>query len=141
MKKNLIRVNKRFLFREHEKGLGLISLLFIMCLVLSVVFLGLKVFPILSEKSKVDMALEHVSESPGSGSMNIQAIASSLEKHLNINYVTSLKRKDILNALKVKNTKNGKQISFRYYIERDILEKWMITYKYENVVFTSQTVH
>ena len=123
-----------------EKGLGLMGLVFLMAFILAGVSLGLKIFPIISEKSKVDMALKYVGESPGSASMNIQAIASALEKHLNVNYVTSLKRKDILKALSVRNVKNGKEISFKYEIERDILEKWVVTYKYENSVLTNKNV-
>ena len=111
-----------------------------MAFILAGVSLGLKIFPIISEKSKMDMALEYVSESPGSASMSIPAIASALEKHLNVNYVTSLKRKDILKALSVRNVKNGKEISFKYEIERDILEKWVVTYKYENSVLTNKNV-
>lgn len=136
IKKKNIR-KKKLSSTDMEKGLGLISLLFLMTLILTSVSLGLKIFPIISEKSKMDMALEYVSESPGSASMSIHAIASALEKHLNVNYVTSLKHKDILKALSLKNVKNGKEISFKYKIERDILEKWVVTYKYEKSVFTN----
>ena len=134
------RREKKLASTYMERGLGLISLVLLMAFVLTGVSLGLKLFPIVSEKSKVDMALKYVRESPGSASMNIQAIASALEKHLNVNYVTSLKRKDILKALSIKKVKNGKKISFKYEIERDILERWVVTYKYENSVLTSQNV-
>ena len=138
MKKTKNRTRKDLSCTELEKGLGLIGLVFSMAFILVGVSLGLKIFPIISEKSKVDLALEHVSESPGSASMSIQAVASALEKHLNVNYVTSLKRKDILKALSIRNVKNGKVISFKYEIERDILEKWVVTYKYENSVLTNK---
>ena len=140
MKKTKNRRRKEVSSTELEKGLGLMGLVFLMAFILAGVSLGLKIFPIISEKSKMDMALEYVSESPGSASMSIQAIASALEKHLNVNYVTSLKRKDILKALSVRNVKNGKEISFKYEIERDILEKWVVTYKYENSVLTNKNV-
>ena len=135
-----IRRKKTLASTDMERGLGLISLVLLMAFVLTSVSLGLKLFPIVSEKSKVDMALKYVGESPGSASMNIQAIASALEKHLNVNYVTSLKRKDILKALSIKKVKNGRKIFFKYEIERDVLEKWVVTYKYENSVLTSQNV-
>ena len=134
------RREKKLASTYMERGLGLISLMLLMAFVLTSVSLGLKLFPIVSEKSKVDMALKYVGESPGSASMNIQAIASALEKHLNVNYVTSLKRRDILNALSIKKVKNGKKISFKYEIKRDVLERWVVTYKYENSVLTSQNV-
>ena len=140
MKKTKNRRRNELSSTELEKGLGLMGLVFLMAFTLAGVSLGLKLFPILSEKSKMDMALEYVSESPGAVSMSIPAIASALEKHLNVNYVTSLKRKDILKALSVRNVKNGKKISFKYEIERDILEKWVVTYKYENSVLTSENV-
>ena len=140
MKKIINRSKKKSFSTDKQKGLGLLSLVFLMAIVLAGVSLSLKIFPIISEKSKMDMALEYVSESPGSASMSIQAIASALEKHLNVNYVTSLKRKDILKALSTKNVKNGKEISFKYKIERDIFDKWVVTYKYENSVFTNQNV-
>ena len=138
MKKTKNRRRNELSSTELEKGLGLMGLVFLMAFTLAGVSLGLKLFPILSEKSKMDMALEYVSESPGAVSMSIPAIASALEKHLNVNYVTSLKRKDILKALSVRNVKNGKKISFKYEIERDILEKWVVTYQYENSVLTSE---
>ena len=138
MKKTKNRRRDELSSTELEKGLGLMGLVFLMAFILAGVSLGLKIFPILSEKSKMDMALEYVSESPGAASMSIPAIASALEKHLNVNYVTSLKRKDILKALSVRNVKNGKEISFKYEIERDILEKWVVTYQYENSVLTSE---
>ena len=140
MKKTENRRRKELSSTELEKGLGLMGLVFLMAFILAGVSLGLKLFPIISEKSKMDMALEYVSESPGSASMSIPAIASALEKHLNVNYVTSLKRKDILKALSVRNVKNGKEISFKYEIERDILEKWVVTYKYENAVLTNKNI-
>ena len=140
MKKTKNRRRNELSSTELEKGLGLMGLVFLMAFTLAGVSLGLKLFPILSEKSKMDMALEYVSESPGAASMSIPAIASALEKHLNVNYVTSLKRKDILKALSVRNVKNGKEISFKYEIERDILEKWVVTYQYENSVLTSENV-
>ena len=138
MKKTKNRRRKELSSTELENGLGLMGLVFLMAFLLAGVSLGLKLFPIISEKSKMDMALEYVSESPGSASMSIQAIASALEKHLNVNYVTSLKRKDILKALSVRNVKNGKEISFKYKIERDILEKWVVTYQYENRINESK---
>ena len=140
MKKTKNRRRDELSSTELEKGLGLMGLVFLMAFILAGVSLGLKIFPILSEKSKMDMALEYVSESPGSASMSIPAITSALEKHLNVNYVTSLKRKDILKALSVRNVKSGKEISFKYEIERDILEKWVVTYQYENSVLTSENV-
>ena len=120
MKKNKIRREKKLPSTDMEKGLGLISLVLLMAFILAGVSLGLKIFPIISEKSKMDMALEYVSKSPSSASMSIQAIASALEKHLNVNYVTSLKRKDILKALSINKVKNGKKISLKYEIERDV---------------------
>ena len=140
MKKTKNRRGKELSSTELEKGLGLMGLVFLMAFILAGVSLGLKLFPIISEKSKVDMALKYVSESPGSASMSIPAIAKALEKHLNVNYVTSLKRKDILQALSIKKVKNGKKISFKYEIKRDVLERWVVTYKYENSVLTSQNV-
>ena len=137
MKKTKTTREKKLYSTDMEKGLGLISLVFLLAFILTGVSLGLKIFPIISEKSKMDMALEYVSESPGSASMSIQAIANALEKHLNVNYVTSLKRKDILKALSIKSVKNGKEISFKYKIERDILDRWVVTYKYENSVLTN----
>ena len=134
------RREKKLAPTDMERGLGLISLVLLMAFVLTSVSLGLKIFPIINEKYKVDMALQYVAESPGSASMNIQAIASALEKHLNVNYVTSLKRRDILNALSIKKVKNGKKISFKYEIKRDVLERWVVTYKYENSLLTSQNV-
>ena len=89
MKKTKNRRRNELSSTELEKGLGLMGLVFLMAFILAGVSLGLKIFPILSEKSKMDMALEYVSESPGAASMSIPAIASALEKHLNVNYVTS----------------------------------------------------
>ena len=140
MKKTNNRREKRLSSAPMETGMGLISLFVLVAFILAGASLSLKLFPIISEKSKVDMALEYVSETPGSASMSIQAIASALEKNLNVNYVTSLKRKDILKALSIKNVKNGKEVSFKYHIERDILEKWVVIYKYENSVFMSRNV-
>ena len=65
MKKTKNRRRKEVSSTELEKGLGLMGLVFLMAFILAGVSLGLKIFPIISEKSKMDMALEYVSESPG----------------------------------------------------------------------------
>ena len=125
---------------SNEAGLGLLGLLFVISLIVGAAFLVLNIYPIMSEKMKVDMVLESVSANPQTASMSLQKIASTMEKQLSINYVTSLNKKSILKGLTMKNTKEGKKISFEYKIHREMLEKWRVVHDYQNTVFISRDI-
>ena len=84
------------------------------------------------------MALETLKSQPGVNQMTTPNIAGHIEKQLSMNYVTSLSRKDIMKALKVKNTRDGKKVSFTYLIEQNMFEKWKLIYSYNNTVLISE---
>ena len=54
------RREKKLAPTDMERGLGLISLVLLMAFVLTSVSLGLKIFPIINEKYKVDIMFFHM---------------------------------------------------------------------------------
>ncbi len=124
-----------------DGGLGLIGFLFTVGIFIGIAFSVLSIYPVLNEKIKVDMALESLISNPEASTMSIQNIASTIEKQLNMNYVTSLKKKDILKALSVKNTKDGRTLFFKYEITNQALERWKLVYEYEKDVLIPRSIN
>jgi len=124
-----------------DRGLGLIGFLFVVAIFIGVAFLFLSIYPVLNEKLKVDMALESLSSNPSASTMSVQKIATTIEKQLNMNYVTSLKRKDILKALSATNNKDGRTLVFKYEITNQALEKWKLVYEYEKDVLIPRSIN
>ena len=122
---------------EKQKGISLFGFLVVVSIFVSIAFIALKIYPIYSEKINVDMAIETLKSQPGVSQMTTPSIAGHIEKQLSMNYVTSLSRKDIMKALKVKNTRDGKKVSFTYLIEQNMFEKWKLIYSYNNAVLIS----
>ncbi|MEC9247837.1 MAG: DUF4845 domain-containing protein [Pseudomonadota bacterium] len=132
---------KKDLQVNADGGLGLIGFLFTVGIFIGIAFSVLSIYPVLNEKIKVDMALESLISNPEASTMSIQNIASTIEKQLNMNYVTSLKKKDILKALSVKNTKDGRTLFFKYEITNQALERWKLVYEYEKDVLIPRSIN
>ena len=132
---------KKDLQVNADGGLGLIGFLFTVGIFIGIAFSVLSIYPVLNEKIKVDMALESLISNPAASTMSIQNIASTIEKQLNMNYVTSLKKKDILKALSVKNTKDGRTLFFKYEITNQALERWKLVYEYEKDVLIPRSIN
>lgn len=80
---------------QKQRGLTLISLIFLLGIIGFFVLLILKISPIYLNHSKVVNALAALEESENLTSMTRQEIQSSLDKRFNMNYVEHVTRDDI----------------------------------------------
>ncbi len=80
---------------QKQKGLTLISIVFILVILGSVVLLVLKIAPIYMDHHNVSNALEAVKEMPEVTTMSRQEIQSTLAKRFNLNYVEDVTLDDV----------------------------------------------
>jgi len=81
---------------KNQRGLTLITIVFILVVAGFFVMLGLKIGPIYMNHSKVVNALAAVESMPDIRTMSKREISTSLYKRFNMNYVTKVNDNDIL---------------------------------------------
>jgi len=80
---------------QKQKGLTLISIVFILIFIGSVVLLVLKIAPIYMNHNNVTNALEALKETPEITTMSRREIESSLLKRFGMNYVEDVNLDDV----------------------------------------------
>jgi len=80
---------------RRQRGLTLISLVFILGLLGFFILLTFKIVPIYLDHSKVSQALAAVKATPGIQSQSESEIRRSLDKQFNMNYVYDVTQDDI----------------------------------------------
>jgi len=80
---------------KNQRGLTLITIVFILAVAGFFVMLGLKIGPIYMNHSKVVNALAAVEAMPDIRTMSKREISTSLYKRFNMNYVTKVNGDDI----------------------------------------------
>jgi len=80
---------------KNQRGLTLITIVFILAVAGFFVMLGLKIGPIYMNHSKVVNALAAVEAMPDIRTMSKREISTSLYKRFNMNYVTKVNDDDI----------------------------------------------
>jgi Domain of unknown function (DUF4845) len=92
--------------RQHQRGLGLISLLFIGGVLVAVGLVGLQVFPTALEYVAIKRAVDKAAREGD----NAQAIAASFDRAAAIDDITSITGKDLL----IEKDNQGMKVSFAY---------------------------
>jgi len=80
---------------KNQRGLTLITIVFLLAVAGFFVMLGLKIGPIYLNHSKVVNALAAVEEMPDIRTMSKREISTSLNKRFDMNYVTKVNGNDI----------------------------------------------
>ena len=83
------------IIRKQEKGLTLISLTLVLCLIGFFTMLVLKIGPIYMDHAKVMNALKAVKNTPGIETKSKLEIQTSLAKRFDVNYVAGISKEDI----------------------------------------------
>ena len=114
-----------------QRGIGLFSLLVVLPALLFVLLIGMKCYPILLEKVKVDQILSSAESKSFEAGMNIRKFALYLETQFQLDGVNQLRRKRIEKLLSVKKTNLGSQYTLNYPIEIRLFEDLSVVYDYK----------
>ena len=117
-----------------QRGIGLFSLLVVLPALLFVLLIGMKCYPILLEKVKVDQILSSAESKSFEAGMNIRKFALYLETQFQLDGVNQLRRKRIEKLLSVKKTNLGSQYTLNYPIEIRLFEDLSVVYDYKKSV-------
>ena len=117
-----------------QKGFGFFSLMIVLPAVLFILLLGMKSYPILLEKIKVDQIMSSAESKSFEAGMNVKKLALFLETQFQLDGVNQLRRKAIEKLLSVKKTNFGKEYTLNYLIKVDLFENLSLVYNYKNSI-------
>ena len=121
-----------------QKGFGLFSLVVVLPALLFVLLIGMKCYPILLEKIKVDQILTSAESKSFEAGMNKRKFALYLETQFQLDGVNQLRRKSIEKLLSVNKTNLGSQYTLNYPIEIQLFEDLSVVYDYKKSVTLKQ---
>lgn len=102
---------------SKQGGLTFIGFLMVASLVVCVVIIGAKLFPVYQEYYSVVTAMNQVSNEPGVSSASPVAIKEMLDKRLYTSYVSSVKK----NHMKVIRSKTGLELNVAYEVRKKLV--------------------
>ncbi len=113
----------------NQNGLTLISFIFVLCLVLSVAFLGMKIGPIYMEYYSVVNAMDGLAAEKGSARLTPYQIRLRFLTRLNVSYTENVKESDI------KLTRgNGVHMRVAYQVQKPIIGNLDVIAKFDRSV-------
>ncbi len=129
--------------RKRQNGITFLGFLFACSLVIFFAFLGMRLWPILNEKMKVDQALENIAAREDVATLNKRGIVKYLLRHFEVEDVDQFERqsdvKDIFTVKKIKGKKK-RLMQMKYEIRRPILtDKLDVIYKYNKSMIIDGT--
>ena len=101
---------------KRQSGVTAIGWLVILGLIGFFVFIGLKLFPIYSENFTINSILRDMKREDGVPNMSKNQIISLITKRLDINYVTTITRKNI----KVRKSGGTVRINIKYTVKKEL---------------------
>ena len=114
---------------HKQKGLSLISFIFVLGLALVVSFLGMKIVPIYMEYYSVVDVMQGIADEKGSARLSPYDIRLKLVTRLNVNYSTNVKNDHI------KLTRgNGVQLRVVYEVRESIIGNLDVVAKFDKSV-------
>ena len=117
-----------------EKGFGLFSLIVVLPALLFVLLVGMKCYPILLEKIKVDQILSSAESKSFEAGMDVRKLALYLETQFQLDGVNQLRRKTIEKFISVKKTNFGKEYTLNYQINVKLFNDLSVVYDYNNSI-------
>lgn len=126
------------IYRTKQQGVTFIGFLMMCVLLMFFAFLGMRMWPIVNEKIKIDQALENIAARDNIDTLTTSAIVKDMLKFFEIEDVDQFERssdlKDIFTLERIKG-KKMRLMRMNYEIRRPILEgKLDVIYHYDKSI-------
>jgi len=124
----------RKLNRKNQSGITFIGFLIVCSLLIFFAFLGMRLWPILNEKIKVDQAMENLKTREDVATLSRNGLGKYMLRHFEVEDVDQFERmadlKDIFIVQKIKGKKK-RLMQMVYEIRRPVVDgKFDVVYKY-----------
>ncbi len=103
--------------RNKQGGMTFLGFIIVLAIVVFVVIIGMKLFPVYQEYYSVVGAMNNVAAQPGVGNQTPAQIKVMLDKRLYTSYVETVTQKD----MKVTRTKNGLELNVAYEVRKPLI--------------------
>lgn len=103
--------------RNKQGGMTFLGFLIVLSIVVFVVIIGMKLFPVYQEYYSVVGAMNNVASQPGVVNQTPAQIKIMLDKRLYTSYVETVTQKD----MKVTRTKNGLELNVAYEVRKPLI--------------------
>ncbi len=129
--------------KKKQEGVTLIGFLIGCSILLFFLYLGMRLWPILNEKIKVDQAMENLSLRDDVATLNRNGLGKYMLRHFEVEDVDQFERmsdlKDIFTIQKIKGKKK-RLMQMAYEIRRPVLgEKLDVVYMYHKSIIIEGT--
>lgn len=119
---------------NRQQGLTLISTIFILAGIATIVLLMMKVIPIYLDHSKVANALKALEKTPGIESVSEFEVRDNLAKRFNLNYVYDVTQEDI----KVSKHGGYLKVAIQYEVAKKLVGNLSILAEFNDVIEVGQ---
>ena len=117
--------------RTKQRGITLMSFVFVLMVVGMFAYTAMQLFPIYSEHMAVVDSMEALSQEPGVSSWTAPKIRDRLDRRFNISYVDSVKKEHV----KIERTKSGRKLlSINYEVRKNFAYNIDIVAKFSDSV-------
>ncbi len=129
--------------RKKQNGITFIGFLMVCALVIFFAYLGMRLWPILNEKMKVDQSMENLAAREDVATSSRTKLGTYMLRHFEVEDVDQFERmsdlKDIFTIQKIKGKKK-RLMQMAYEIRRPIIgEKLDVIYKYNKSIIIEGT--
>ena len=129
--------------RKKQSGITFIGFLMACSLVIFFAYLGMRLWPILNEKMKVDQAMENLASREDVATLNRNGLGKYMLRHFEVEDVDQFEKmadlKDIFTVQKIKGKKK-RLMQMAYEIRRPVIgEKMDVIYKYNKSIVIDGT--
>ena len=129
--------------RKKQSGITFIGFLMVCSLVLFFAYLGMRLWPILNEKMKVDQAMENLAAREDVATLSRVKLGRYMLRHFEVEDVDQFEKmadlKDIFTVKKIKG-KQKRLMQMVYEIRRPVVsEKMDVIYKYNKSIVIDGT--
>jgi len=117
--------------RKYQTGLGALGWLIVLGIGSFCLTCFFKVGPVYLEYWQTKQALDDVMTSPASASMGKTELLDSIEKHLDVSRIESIKKKDI----RIDDSKGGRQVDASYEKRVSLLANIDVVVKFDKLKY------
>ncbi|ALG66676.1 DUF4845 domain-containing protein [Beggiatoa leptomitoformis] len=120
--------------KHQQQGMGMWSLLFLLAVLGTIAWVGLKLVPLYLEGKKITMALESVRSQPDFASITKPEFFKQVTKRLEIDGINRLYNKEVQDAVIFERVPKGMRITVPYQAREPLFDKFYFLYDYEHTI-------
>ncbi|EIJ42944.1 hypothetical protein BegalDRAFT_2079 [Beggiatoa alba B18LD] len=119
---------------KHQKGMGMWSLLFLLAVLGTIAWVGMKLVPLYLEGKKITMTLENIRKQPDFANITKQEFTKQLFQRMNVDGIKRLEGKEAQEAIIYERVPKGTRITVPYQVREPIFDKFYFLYDYSHTI-------